>query len=190
MTLTDPTLRMTFIKIMSNYWTVFGVVSALVVCLVLEVSIVNVSGFSTPHNSATDIPIFSALGIFSIISQFIILNFVYTKNVPFEKSSLRIMYKAIVSTQLAIIIILVMILIEINFILSYYLIHLELMFIISSVTAVAVMIPPIITTTPSSITLNPASRLRFFGSNTFIFYALVGVITRLNLVQCRCQELY
>src|ERR1044072_2269533 len=139
MTLTDPTLRMTFIKMMSNYWTVFGVVSALVVCLVLEVSIVNVSGFSTPHNSATDIPIFSALGIFSIISQFIILNFVYTKNVPFEKSSLRIMYKAIVSTQLAIIIILVMILIEINFILSYYLIHLELMFIISSVTAVAVM---------------------------------------------------
>ena len=139
MTLTDPTLRMTFIKIMSNYWTVFGVVSALVVCLVLEVSIVNVSGFSTPHNSATDIPIFSALGIFSIISQFIILNFVYTKNVPFEKSRLRIMYKAIVSTQLAIIIILVMILIEINFILSYYLFHLELMFIISSVTAVAVM---------------------------------------------------
>src|SRR6185295_12742429 len=58
------------------------------------------------------------------------------------------------------------------------------------VTAVAVMIPPIITTTPSSITLNPASRLRFFGSKTFIFYALVGAITRLNLVQCRCQELY
>ena len=49
MTLTGgPTLRMTFIKIMSNYWTVFGVVSALIVSLVLEVSIVNVSGFSKP----------------------------------------------------------------------------------------------------------------------------------------------
>jgi len=28
---------------MSNYWTVFVVVSALIICLVLEVSIVNVS---------------------------------------------------------------------------------------------------------------------------------------------------
>ena len=42
-------------------------------------------------------------------------------------------------TQLAIIIILVIILIEINFTLSYYLIHLELVFMISSVTAIAVM---------------------------------------------------
>ena len=63
----DTTRRMTFIKMMSNCWTVFAVVSALVVCLVLEVSIVNVSGFSNPHNSATDVPIFSALGVLSII---------------------------------------------------------------------------------------------------------------------------
>ena len=76
MTLTDdPNLRMKFMKIMSNYWTVFGVVSALVVCLVLEVSIVNVSGFSNPHNSANDIPIYSALSVFCIIAQLIILNF-------------------------------------------------------------------------------------------------------------------
>ncbi len=129
-----------FMKMMSNYWTVFGVISALVVCLVLEVSIVSVSGFSNPHNSATDIPIYSALSVFSIIAQLIILNFVYTRNVPFEKSILRIMYKAMVLTQLAIIIIiLLIILIEINFALSYYLVHLELVFMISSVTAVAVM---------------------------------------------------
>ncbi len=44
-----------------------------------------------------------------------------------------------VLTQLVIIIILVIILIEINFTLSYYLILLELVFMISSVTAVAVM---------------------------------------------------
>ncbi|HZE77146.1 MAG TPA: hypothetical protein VE089_01210, partial [Nitrososphaeraceae archaeon] len=123
----------------SNYWTVFGVVSALIICLVLEVSILNVSGFSNPHNSVTDIPIFSALGVFSIISQLIILSFVYTKNVHYEKSILRIMYKAMVLTQLAIIIILVMILSEVNFTLSYYLVHLELVFMISSVTAVGVM---------------------------------------------------
>ena len=129
-----------FMKMMSNYWTVFGVISALIVCLVLEVSIVSVSGFSNPHNSATDIPIYSALSVFSIIAQLIILNFVYTRNVPFEKSILRIMYKAMVLTQLAIIIIiLLIILIEINFALSYYLVHLELVFMISSVTAVAVM---------------------------------------------------
>ena len=46
---------------------------------------------------------------------------------------------AMVLTQLAIIVILVIILIEINFTLSYYLIHLELVFMISSVTAIAVM---------------------------------------------------
>jgi signal transduction histidine kinase len=131
----DTTLK----KMTSNYWTVFGVVSALIICLILEVSIVNVSGFSNPHNSATDIPIFSALGVFSIISQLIILNFVYTKNVPYEKSILRIMNKAMVLTQLAIIIILVIILIEINFMLSYYLVHLELVFMISSIIAVGVM---------------------------------------------------
>ena len=39
----DHTLRMRLMKIMSNYWTVFVVVSALIICLVLEVSIVNVS---------------------------------------------------------------------------------------------------------------------------------------------------
>ena len=60
MTLTGDPTRRRFTKIMSNYWTVFGVVSALVICLVLEVSIVNVSGFSNPHNSATDIPLFSS----------------------------------------------------------------------------------------------------------------------------------
>jgi hypothetical protein len=140
MTLTgEPTLKTRIMKTLSNYWIVFGVVSVLTVCLVLEVSIVNVSGFSNQHDSATDIRIFSALGVLSMISQIIILNFVRTRNLPFEKSILRIMYKAMVLTQLAIIVILVIILIEINFTLSYYLIHLELIFMISSVTAVAVM---------------------------------------------------
>jgi hypothetical protein len=100
---------------------------------------VNVSGFSNPHNSATDIPIFSALSVFSIISQLIILNFVYTRKIPFERSILMVTYKAMVLTQLAIIIILVTILVEINFTLSYRLVHLELVFKICSVTAVVVM---------------------------------------------------
>src|SRR6185437_8821897 len=135
----EPTLKTRFMKTLSNYWTVFGVVSVLTVCLVLEVSIVNVSGFSNPHNSANDIPIYSALSVFSIIAQLIILNFVYTRKIPFERSILRVTYKAMVLTQLAIIVILVTILVEINFTFSYHLIHLELVFMISSVTAVAVM---------------------------------------------------
>lgn len=140
MTLTgESTLKARFMKTLSNYWTVFGVVSVLTVCLVLEVSIVNVSGFSNPHNSANDIPIYSALSVFSIVAQLIILNFVYTRKIPFERSILMVTYKAMVLTQLAIIIILVTILVEINFTLSYRLIHLELIFMISSVTAVAVM---------------------------------------------------
>ena len=85
----DPTRGMKFMNMMSNYWTVFGVVSALIVCLVLEVSIVSVSGFSNQHNSADDIPIFSVLSVLCIISQLIIMNFVHTRNVPFEKSILQ-----------------------------------------------------------------------------------------------------
>jgi hypothetical protein len=49
------------------------------------------------------------------------------------------MYKEMVLTQLAIIIILVIILIEINFTPSYYLVHLELVFMISFVRAVGVI---------------------------------------------------
>src|SRR6476659_10819037 len=96
----EPTLKTRFMKTLSNYWIVFGVVSVLTVCLVLEVSIVNVSGFSNQHDYATDIRIFSELGVLSIISQIIILNFVRTRNLPFEKSILRFMYRAMVLTQL------------------------------------------------------------------------------------------
>jgi hypothetical protein len=67
-------------KMMSNYWTVFGVVSTLILYLVLKVSIVSVSGISTPHNSADDIPILSALSGLCIISQLVIMNFVRTRN--------------------------------------------------------------------------------------------------------------
>lgn len=67
-------------KMKSNYWTVFGVVSVLIVYLVLKASIVSVSGISTPHNSADDISIFSALSVLCIISQLIIMNFVRTRN--------------------------------------------------------------------------------------------------------------
>src|SRR4029078_8325484 len=114
------TIRRKFMKTISNYWIAFGVVSALIISLILEVSIVNVSGFSAPHDSTTDIPIFTALAVLSIISQLIILNFVYTRNVPFERPILRIIYMAMVLTQLAIII-LVIVLLEINFTHSYYL---------------------------------------------------------------------
>lgn len=135
----ESTCRMRFIEILSDYRIVFGVISTLIVCLVLEVSIVNVSGFSTPHDSVGDIPIFSILGILSIISQIIILNFLHTRKVPFDKSILRAINASMLSTQLAIIIMLTIILVEVNFTHSYYLVHLELVFIISSVTAIAAM---------------------------------------------------
>ena len=177
---------MTFIKIMSNYWTVFGVVSVLIVCLVLEVSIVNVSGFSTPHNSADDIPIFSALSVLCIISQLIIMNFVHTRNVPFENSMLQIIYKAMVLTQLAIIVILIIILFEINFTLSYYLVHLELVFMISSVTAVIVM-GLLSYKFITWLRLNK-SRITFaylFASLSLSINAIIGMVYALGSVQLR-----
>jgi hypothetical protein len=60
MTLTNLIERSKFGQIVSNYWVVFGVMTLLIVGLVLETSIVSISGFGALHNSIKDVPTFGA----------------------------------------------------------------------------------------------------------------------------------
>ena len=54
-----------------------------------------ISGFLNPHDSTSDIPIFSGLGIFTIVSQLIILNFIRRKIAFIEKAILHTTFKAL-----------------------------------------------------------------------------------------------
>ena len=49
MTLTNLIERSKFGQIVSNYWVVFGVMTLLIIGLVLETSIVSISGFGELH---------------------------------------------------------------------------------------------------------------------------------------------
>jgi hypothetical protein len=130
-------------EILSKDWIVFGVVSLLFFGLLLETSIANVSGFESIHNATTDIPLFSVLGVFSLISQIIILNFVHKKIngfAYFKRYRLDIIFKAMVLTQLAIGVLLAITLFEITLTFTYHLILLKALFLISSITAIGIMI--------------------------------------------------
>src|SRR5689334_9831441 len=128
-------------EILSHDWIVFGVVSVLFFGLLLETSIANVSGFESIHNATTDIPLFSVLGVFSLISQIIILNFVHKKIngfAYFKRYRLDIIFKAMVLTQLAIGVLLAITLFEVTLTFTYHLILLKALFLISSITAIGI----------------------------------------------------
>jgi hypothetical protein len=134
--------RWTFGKIISSYWILLGVLSVLIVGLVFESSVVSLSGFENIHSSATDIPIFVALGVLSLASQVIILNFVFRKINSFgsfKKSGLPIVFKAMLLTQLVILALLTLILYEVSLTLTYQLFLLKAVFLTSSITATCVM---------------------------------------------------
>jgi hypothetical protein len=128
--------------ILSNYRVVFTIVCVLFIGLVLEISLISVSGFGSTPDVYTNVKIFTGLEIFCLISQFIVLNFVHKKVSYFISHSNRriyILHKAILLTQLGIIALLAAILYEITFNFSYHLILLEVVFLISFSTAICVM---------------------------------------------------
>ncbi len=81
---------------------VFVVISVLVVGLVLEISLIRLSGFENVPDVPTNVKIFTALEILCIFSQLIILNFVHRKvrNSVSLKRYLHILHKAMVLIQL------------------------------------------------------------------------------------------
>ena len=129
--------------IISSYWVVFGVVSLLFVGLVLETSIVSVSGFQNVHNSDTDIPIFIGLVLLGLTLQLIILIFVHVKIhafVSFRKSRLHLVYKSMFLTQLVVIGLLLAVLFEVTLTFSYHLILLKGILLASSIATIGVML--------------------------------------------------
>src|SRR2546423_14496456 len=121
---------------------VFIVISALVVGLVLEISLIRVSGFENVPDVPTNVKTFTALEILCLFSQVIILNFVHRKVrnfVSLNKGYLHIMHKAVMFTQLGIIALLLAILFEVTVTFRYHLILLEAVFLSSFFTSAFIM---------------------------------------------------
>src|SRR5690349_16999864 len=129
-------------EVLSRDRVVFVIVSVLLIGLVLEISIIRVSGFESTPDINTEVKIFTSLEIFCLISQLIILNFVHKKVSEFgsrSNSRIHIIHRAIILTQLGIIALLVGILSEVIFSSRYHLVLLELVFLVSFLTSACIM---------------------------------------------------
>ncbi len=139
MTLTNHIQRSKFGQIVSTHWVVFGVMTLLIVALVLETSIISISGFGELHNSIKDVPIFGMLTVICITSQLIILYFVGLKTFTTKDSLMRITFKAVVLTQIGIVIMLTILLLEVALSVQYHLTLLEIIFLTSSIMSACFM---------------------------------------------------
>jgi hypothetical protein len=109
-------------RLIFSDWAVYAIVSATIVGILLETSIIRVSGFENTGVSTYAL-FFVGLSVFCIISQLIILKFVINK---IEKSfgSRRFLHmskikKALVAVQLGIIVLIIIVLLEIGLTYSY-----------------------------------------------------------------------
>lgn len=142
MTLEHTDIQTILRRILSRDWIVFLVVSMLLICLVVETSIVKVSGFEGVSNIYVDIQVFGVLEVYCIISQLILLNYVQEKIsnfVSINKPYLRIIHRSVLSAQLGIILLLIVMLFEVTIIHKYHLILLQAIFITSFLTATCMM---------------------------------------------------
>ena len=142
MTRVGSNIEHEFLEHLTRDRVVFIVISALVVGLVLEISIVRVSGFENVPDIPTNVKIFSALEILCLFSQIIILNFVHRKVrnfISLNKPYLHILHKAILFTQLGIIALLVVILFEVNVTFAYHIVILEAVFLSSFLSSAFIM---------------------------------------------------
>jgi len=142
MTREHTRIQSTLLELFSRDSIVFLVVSLLLVSLVVETAFIRISGFVGASDPRMDIKAFTALEIFCLISQIILLNFVHkkiSKFIPLHKSLIRIVHKAILLTQFGIIAVLVLMLCEIIVTFRYHLVLLQTVFFISFFTAACVM---------------------------------------------------
>jgi DNA-binding HxlR family transcriptional regulator len=79
MTRVGSNIEHELLELLTRDRVVFIVISALVVGLVLEISIIRVSGFENVPDIPTNVKIFTALELLCLFSQIIILNFVHRK---------------------------------------------------------------------------------------------------------------
>ena len=119
--------------------TVFVVVSATIIGVLVETGIIRVSGFVGVRDLSLDIAIFVGLGIFCVFSQLMILNFVRNKIGKSFLSHNRIglLNKVIVLIQLGIIALLVLVFLEVSLTSSYHTILIRTVIMSSFLTASA-----------------------------------------------------
>jgi hypothetical protein len=127
--------------LLSSDRLVFVVVFATIIGLIAETAIIRVSGFQSVRDVSADVKIFVGLGIFSIFSQVIILNFVRNKVgksfISRDHVHIGFINKVILIVQLGIIALLVVTLLEVSITLTYHTILIKSVIISSFLTASA-----------------------------------------------------
>jgi hypothetical protein len=108
----------------SAYRVVFAVVAATIISVIVETGIVRVSGFVDIIDTAANMKIFVGVAIFCVVSQLIILNFVRHQFGNFFRAinplHIEVINKATVMIQLGIIVLIVSVLLEVGFTVSYH----------------------------------------------------------------------
>ena len=122
---------------------VFVIVSATIIAVLVEAGIIRVSGFVGARDLGQEITIFVGLGIFSVFSQLIILNYVRNKVgrsfLSHNHMHIGVINKAVVIIQLGIIGLLVIILLEVSLTFSYHTILIKSIIVSSFLTASTLM---------------------------------------------------
>ena len=125
--------------LLSSERVIFVLVSATIIGVLVETGIIRVSGFGDVRDLSPEVTIFVGLGIFCVISQLIILNFVRNKvgkSFPSHNHMyIGVINKAIVIVQLGIIVLLVVILLEVSLTFSYHTIFIRVVIMGSFLTA-------------------------------------------------------
>jgi hypothetical protein len=126
-------------RLLSSDRVVFGVVSATIIGVIVETGIIRVSGFEDVVDISANVIIFVGLGVFCIISQLIILNFIRKKVgksfLSLNLLQMDVINKVIVIVQLGVIALLVVILLEVALTFSYDVVLIEAVIMSSFLTA-------------------------------------------------------
>ena len=127
----------------SSNRVVLVLVAITIIGVIVETGIIRVSGFVDIIDSSVTVKIFVGVGIFCIVSQLIILNFVSDKIGnsfrPLKSFSMKIINKGAVIVQLGIIIFLVLVLLEVALTATYNKNFVIAVIILSFLTAACMM---------------------------------------------------
>jgi hypothetical protein len=130
-------------KKFSSNRVVLVVVAATIIGVIVETGIIRVSGFVNVIDTSATVKIFVGVGIFCIVSQLIILNFVSNKIGksfgPLKSFSMKIINKGTVIVQLGIIVFLVLVLLEVALTATYNKNFVIAVIILSFLTAASMM---------------------------------------------------
>jgi hypothetical protein len=129
--------------LLSSDRVVFVIVSATIIGVLIEAGVIRVSGFVGVRDLSHEITIFVGLGIFTVFSQLMILNYIRNKIgrslLSHNHMHIGVINKAVIIIQLGVISLLVVVLLEVSLTSSYHTLLIRSVIISSFLTASALM---------------------------------------------------